>query len=220
MLPESLKEWAPKFEDEVLRAGLDEDPAHDLGHIGRVVRLALWLARVEGADPHIVLPAAYLHDIVNVPKNDPRRAQASTLAGAEAVRILEKYAYPTQYWEPVRQAIESHSYSAGIEPKSLEADCVQDADRLDALGSIGVVRCFAVGARINRKFYDLEDPFARLRPLNDMKFTLDHFEIKLLKIADTLRTRAGRLEGYRRLETMKSFLQQFEREILWEQAAQ
>lgn len=217
MQPAWLSEWIPKLEAEVIRAGLDEDPAHDLGHIRRVVRLGLWLARIEGADPAVVVPACYLHDIVNLPKNDPRRAKASTLAGEAAVEFLRREGYPEEYFDEIRQAIESHSYSAKIEPKSLAAECVQDADRLDALGAIGVVRCFAVGSGIKRRFYDLDDPFARLRPLDDLRYTLDHFYVKLFKIAETLRTKAGRLEGYRRLETMKQVMTQFEREILWEE---
>lgn len=218
MHPEWLSPWILKFEAEVIRAGLDQDPAHDLGHIRRVARLALWLAREEGAEPAVVLPAAYLHDIVNLPKNDPRRAQASRLAGEAAIQFLGEQGYPSEFFGKIRQAIESHSYSAQIAPQSLEAECVQDADRLDALGMIGVVRCFAVGSGIKRRFYDLEDPFAQARPLDDLKFTLDHFYVKLLKIAETLRTSAGRLEGYRRLETMKGFLAAFQREILWEDA--
>ena len=200
----------------MVRAGLDEDPAHDLSHIRRVVNIALKLAFSENADAAVVLPAAFLHDIVNVPKNDPRRKEASRLAGEAAIHFLKNKDYPSQYLVKIRDAIESHSYSAGITPKSIEAECVQDADRLDALGAIGVVRCFTVGTAIKRRFYDMADPWAKDRELDDLKFTLDHFYVKLYKIAETLRTKAGRLEGYRRLEFMREFEQNFEREIMVE----
>lgn len=216
MLAPWLKEWVPRFEAEVVRAGLDEDPAHDLSHIRRVVNIALKLAISEGADPAVVLPAAFLHDIVNVPKNDPRRKEASRLAAEAAVKFLREHDYPSQYLDNIRGAIESHSYSAGIPIKTIEGACVQDADRLDALGAIGVVRCFTVGTAIKRRFYDMADPFAQARELDDLKFTLDHFYVKLYKIADTLATKAGRLEGYRRLEFMREFMKNFEREILVE----
>ena len=200
-----------------MRAGLDEDPAHDLSHVKRVVHVAAKLAKLEDAELAVVLPAAYLHDIVNVPKNDPRRKQASRLAGEAAIQFLRANGYPEKYFENIRDSIESHSYSAKIAPKTIEAKCVQDADRLDALGAIGVVRCFTVGTEIKRRFYHFEDPFAKSRSLDDLSFTLDHFYVKLLHIAETLQTKAGRLEGYRRLEFMHDFIKNFKREITLEQ---
>jgi uncharacterized protein len=213
VLSQNLKNWLPRFEQEVIRAGLDRDPAHDLGHIRRVVNLALKFARVEGADPAVVLPAAYLHDIVNVPKNDPRRKQASRLAAAAAIEFLTREGYPSEHFPKIQAAIESHSYSAGIQTTSIEGECVQDADRIDALGAIGIVRCFSVGTDIERRFYDLVDPFAKNRELNDMKFTLDHFYVKLFRVTETLKTRSGRLEGYRRVEFMQEYMKHFQREI-------
>lgn len=200
----------------MIRAGLDEDPAHDLSHVRRVVHIAIKLAELEAAEAAVVLPAAYLHDIVNVPKNDPKRKQASRLAGEAAIQFLAREGYPEEYFENIRASIESHSYSAKIEPKTIEAQCVQDADRLDALGAIGVVRCFTVGTEIKRRFYHFEDPFAKSRSLDDLTYTLDHFYVKLFRIAETLTTKAGRLEGYRRLEFMKEFIKNFEREITLE----
>lgn len=214
MIPNWLAEWTARFEQEVLAAGLDEDPAHDMGHIRRVVAVACRLADAEGADLGVVYPAAYLHDIVNLPKNHPDRAKASRMSADRAIEFLCKHHYPEHYLRNIRQAIESHSYSAGIAPESIEAKIVQDADRLDALGAIGIARVFAVAGRLNRKIYQFADPWASNRELDDLSFTLDHFFIKLLKIADSLQTAAGQIEGQRRLEFMKLYLAQLREEIL------
>ena len=90
---------------------------------------------------------------------------------------------------------------------------MQDADRLDALGAIGLARCIAVGAALGRPLYELEDPFCRSRTPDDRGASLDHFYAKLLKLADTMQTRAGRREAERRTEFLRAFIAQLETEI-------
>src|SRR5580700_184411 len=130
-----LDRWQSVFEGWVRSAGAD-DAAHDLAHVHRVVRNAVWLAQTEAAALEVVLPAAWLHDCVNVPKSSPERKQASRLAAAEAIRLLKAGGYPAVWHGGIAHAIEAHSFSAGIRPETAEAKIVQDADRLDALGSI------------------------------------------------------------------------------------
>jgi uncharacterized protein len=190
------------------------DPAHDHAHFLRVVTSSKHLALSEGAKLEVVIPAAWLHDIVNVPKNDPRRSMASRLSGEEALRFLSEVGYPEVYFEDVRHAIEAHSFSARIEAKTLEAQVVQDADRLDGLGAIGLARVFSVGGMLQRRIYEPLDPFATGgRELNDLENTIDHFFVKLFKTAETLQTRAGREEGKRRVEFMRLYLQELGREL-------
>ena len=129
------------------------DPAHDFAHFKRVVATAKKLAIEEHAKLEVVLPAAWLHDLVNLPKNDPRRSQASRLsadAGEEFLRLIE---YPEEFIPAIRHAIMAHSYSANITTESIEAAVVQDADRLDGLGAIGIARVFSVGALMKRKIH-------------------------------------------------------------------
>lgn len=171
------------------------------------------LAEKEGADLGVVIPAAWFHDLVNLPKNDPRRSKASRMSADEAKSFLQTRGYDLGSFEAIGHAIEAHSFSAGIEPRTIEAKIVQDADRLDALGAIGIARCFSVGALMGRPFYDPFDPFAEQRPLDDRKYTIDHFPVKLLKLVGTLQTAAGREEGVRRTQWMKSFLERFSEEI-------
>lgn len=209
----NLNEVEKALEQKIADVAKGEDPAHDLLHFRRVVATAKTLAQEEGARLEVVLPAAWLHDLINVPKNDPRRSQASRLSADAALMFLKSLSYPQHLFEDIRHAIEAHSFSAAIEPKTIEAMIVQDADRLDGLGAIGIARCFATAGVLKRAFYSEDDPFCETRGCDDQKFTVDHFFAKLFKTAGTLRTESGRQEGKRRVETMKRFLSDFEREI-------
>lgn len=210
-----MHQWEHLFRSKVSEALFgDNDPAHDLAHFQRVVAMAKKIGETEGAKMEIVVPAAWLHDLVNVPKNDPRRSQASRLSGDAALRFLREIDYPDEHLDDIRHAIEAHSFSAKIDPKTKEAAVVQDADRLDGLGAIGIARVFSVGGLLQRRIYDPEDPWAQDgRTLDDLKNTLDHFFVKLFKTAETLRTAAGREEGKRRAEFMRRYLEELNREM-------
>ncbi|WP_343390237.1 HD domain-containing protein [Candidatus Amarobacter glycogenicus] len=121
------------------------DVAHDAAHVRRVVAGAVRLAEIEGAEMAVVFPAAWLHDCVIVLKDSALRSQASRLAAETAVTFLRAQQYPPQYLEAIAHAIAAHSFSAGIAPQTIEAKVVQDADRLDALGAVGMARTFMVG---------------------------------------------------------------------------
>jgi uncharacterized protein len=190
-----------------------QDSGHDWAHIKRVVRLATQLANASQAELNIVLPAAYLHDIVNIPKDHPDRSRASELAGDKAIKILSELKFEEKYFSQIRQAIIEHSYSKGLKPTSIEAACVQDADRLDALGAIGILRCCSVNTLLKSRFYDPEDPFASIRELDDKKWMLDHYEVKLFKLADTLVTDSAKQEAKNRVAFMRNFLSQLASEI-------
>lgn len=202
-----------EFKNRVIESVGSEDPAHDLDHFSRVVRQAKSLAEEESASLEIVIPAAWLHDLVNVPKNDSRRNLASTLSADAAIEYLKELKYPTQYFDGIYHAIQAHSFSAGFVTKTLEAQVVQDADRLDALGAIGVARCFSIAGQLGRPYYNLLDPFCQERLPDDSKYTLDHFFIKLLKLADTFQTLSGKQEAEKRTQFMLRFLEQFQTEI-------
>lgn len=209
----SLIEFEKVFEQKIRQITHGEDPAHDILHFKRVVSTAKTLCQQEQAQIEIVLPAAWLHDFVIIPKNDPRRSQASKISATSALDFLRGVHYPSIYYKEIAHAIEAHSFSANIETQTLEARIVQDADRLDALGAIGLARCFAVAGQIKTSFYSEKDPFAELRPGDDRQFTIDHFYTKLFKIADTLKTVSGRAEGLQRLAVMKRYLSDLQNEI-------
>jgi len=141
-----LAELEPRCEH--VLAALPGDVAHDLEHVRRVVRTARELAGAEGARREIVLPAAWLHDCVTVPKDSPDRARASRRAAAQAVAWLRDWGWPADLLPEIAHAIEAHSFSAGLEPRTVEAKVVQDADRLEAIGAVGLARCLALGGAL------------------------------------------------------------------------
>lgn len=189
------------------------DAAHDLEHVRRVVANARTLADAEGARLEIVLPAAWLHDCVTVPKDSPQRATASRLAAAQAAAWLRAWAWPEESLTDIAHAIEAHSFSAGIAPRTLEAKVVQDADRLDALGAVGLARCLMLGGAMGRPLYAPADPFCERRPPDDRAACLDHFYTKLLKLEGTMQTKAGKEEAVRRTDFLRSFLEEMGREL-------
>lgn len=197
----------------LLRQVMVEDAAHDLAHIERVVANARLLAGSEGAELGVVLPAAWLHDCVNVGKDSPLRRQGSRLSADRAVVLLQQIAYPARWLEAIHHAICAHSFSAAITPRTLEAAVVQDADRLDALGAIGIARTFMVGGQLQRTLYSLDDPFCEEREPDDHRFGLDHFHTKLLRLEQSFTTAAGREEAQRRTAFMRQYLQQLREEI-------
>lgn len=189
------------------------DPAHDITHVQRVVENTQRLTASEHGNADVSLPAAWLHDCVSVAKDSPLRKQASKMAADEAVRFLRTQNYPESLLPQVYHAVEAHSFSANIETESLEARIVQDADRLEALGAIGITRCFLTGGSLGTPLYEPEDPFARHREPNDKQFTLDHFYCKLLGLASSMKTAAGKAEGLKRTQYMQDFLFQLGTEI-------
>jgi uncharacterized protein len=205
--------WNSILEKKVATLATSDDPAHDLLHFKRVVRTALELCKLENARKEVVLPSAWLHDFINVPKNDPRRKQASRLSAEAAVEYLRSIGYPSEYLTDIAHAIEAHSFSAGIQARSVEAQIVQDADRLDGIGAIGIARCFIVAGLLKRSVYSEDDPFCESRPPEDLKYTVDHFYQKLFVVAQSLKTKAGQAEGTRRLAVMQNFLGDLKKEI-------
>jgi uncharacterized protein len=213
MTPESLRrDWEPRIIQFVCSQP-GGDPGHGSVHLRRVVAAALALAEAENARADVVLPAAWLHDCVHVGKDSPDRARASRLAAAHAVSFLQAAGYPADALPEIAHAIEAHSYSAGIPPRTIEARVVQDADRLDALGAIGIARCIAVGSALGRPLYDPDDPFCESRAPDDAGASIDHFYTKLLKLSATMQTDAGRQEAERRTAFIRAFIGQLRSEI-------
>lgn len=191
-----------------LQVNLDcDDAAHDISHCERVTKRALYLAKntVEDVNCDVLIAAGLLHDIVNVPKNSVQRSQASTLSADHAMDVLRDMNFPPELLDDVYHCIQAHSFSANIEPTSIEAKIIQDSDRLDALGAIGVLRCFYVAGRMGSQIMNNVDPLAVYRELDDTKYALDHFPLKLYKIADTMKTEAGHELGQKMVIFMKMF---------------
>jgi uncharacterized protein len=201
------------FADKIQEVLGSLDPAHDLAHVKRVVKAAKALAIEEGANLEIVLPAAWLHDIVNLPKNHPDRKLASRMAAEVALTFLASVNYPSKYFPEIAHAIHAHSFSGGVTPETLEAKIVQDADRLDGLGAIGLARLFSISTQLNRPFYNEVDPFAKTRALNDQENAIDHIHIKLKKVAELMNTNSAKAEAQKRFAFIENYLEQLKTEI-------
>ncbi|MFJ5287307.1 HD domain-containing protein [Pseudomonas sp. NPDC088429] len=192
---------------------IPDDGAHDLAHLQRVWHNVRTLHEEEGGDLEVLLAAVLLHDCVAVEKNSPLRSQASRLAAEKASSVLAELNWPSDKIASVGHAIEAHSFSANITPLTLEAKIVQDADRLDSLGMLGVARTFYIAGRMGSALYDPQDPQAKHRDYDDKRFCLDHFQTKLLHLADGFQTVAGQRLAQIRHERLKGFMEQLMEEI-------
>ena len=191
---------------------MQADPAHDLAHLDRVWRNAQAIAD-DQADMRVLMAACYLHDLVNLPKNDPNRHLASRKSAQMSESILDDLGFDAPSIHATQHAIEAHSYSANIPPRSPEARILRDADRLDALGAIGIARCFTVAGALDRTLYDLDDPFAENRNLDDLTFAIDHWKIKLLDLPSGMLTQSGRDLATARVSVMLGYLEALAEEI-------
>ena len=196
-----------RYEAEVTRqwSAHPADGAHDLGHLRRVWSRAKLIAMDERCDLEILLAACVFHDLVNLPKSHPERARASTLSAEAACHFLRLDGFPETKLSAVGHAIAAHSFSAAITPMTAEARVLQDADRLEALGAIGIARMFHVSGAMGGGLFDADDPMALNRPRDDRAYALDHIETKLLKLVDTMQTAPGRAMAIERADWMLSF---------------
>ena len=194
-----------------------EGTGHDWWHVERVRRMALRLAGGEGADPYVVELAALLHDVA-----DHKFHGGDETAGPRAARawLTEAGAEPADV-EHVATIIAELSFKgAGVAtPMSTpEGRVVQDADRLDAMGAIGVARAFAYGGSRGRPLHEPDaapeahDSFARYKASTGP--TINHFHEKLLLLRERMNTAAARRIAEERHRFMEAFLERFHRE--WE----
>ena len=166
-------------------------PSHDAGHVERVRRIALFLAKSEGADISVIEKAAELHDIA-------REKENHAAEGAKLAReILSSQGHDAEFVEKVARCIETHSFSGSKKPESLEAWILSDADKLDAMGAIGVARAFLYSREAGRGIEE----------------TIKHFEDKLLKLYGLLHTETARKIGLRRHKFLEEFYTQIKKEM-------
>lgn len=181
-----------------------DDGSHDAAHLIRVWKSARRIRAEEGGDLRLLAAAVLLHDCVAVEKNSPLRKEASRLAAEKAARLLAAEGWSKADVAAVADAILTHSFSANLPPQTLEARILQDADRLDAIGMVGAARCFYIAGRMGSGLYDPLDPLAERRPLDDKAFAIDHFEVKLFRLADGFQTAAGARMAKERTERLRA----------------
>jgi uncharacterized protein len=185
---------------------------HDWFHIQRVYKNALLIANGETCDLTIVKLGALLHDIAD----SKFHGGDETLGSIIAREFLENEAVPEAIIEQVIQIIENVSFKGGKTAKtfsSIELDIVQDADRLDAIGAIGIARAFNYGGFKNRSLYDPQIApnmhLSKEEYKNSQAPTINHFYEKLLLLKDKMNTLTGKQIAKERHRYMEGFLAQF-----------
>lgn len=181
------------------------DPCHDIHHLDRVARTAAHLARAEKADERVVTAAAYLHDL-------DRTGAPDRIAAARAE--LEAEGVDAALTERILEAVDRHKDKSfapgGVRPASLEARVLSDADKLEAIGAIGIARAFSYGGLKGRALWDgapTETPEVYHSGANGT--TIQHFYDKLLRLAPDFRTETGRAMAKERHAFLETFLNQF-----------
>ncbi len=196
-----------------------KDPAHDWSHARRVLRLALDIAANESCDRWVVAAASLLHDVVQYGKDTPTSGESSRASASLAVDVLLDSTAPPKLLIAVSEAIASHSYSSGVSAPSIESAILQDADRLDALGAVGLARTWTMTGVMGRAFADSAEPLPLSRPLDDRRFALDHFLGRLLSLHDSLITERGREIAQSRARLVEVYFAQLLEELGVEAAA-
>lgn len=188
------------------------DPTHDVAHALRVAHWTLKLGG-EAIDAREAVAAALLHDAVNPPKDSPERMLASERSAELARARLAGLGFTSAAIDRIADAIRDHSFSRGAVPATPLGCALQDADRLEALGAIGLLRCISTGVRMDGAWFHGSDPWAESRALDDKRYSVDHFYQKLLTLPATMRTAAGRAEAERRAAFLRTFLEQLGSEL-------
>ncbi|MEH7273887.1 HD domain-containing protein [Neobacillus vireti] len=195
-----------------VRDELGEDATgHDWFHVDRVRRTALHIAKQEQkGDPFIIEMAALLHDIPDEKLNKSAEAGKNKLDS-----FFQTISLQEEIQNSIIQIIESISYKGGIktELETIEAKIVQDADRLDAIGAIGIARTFAYGGKKGQPIYDPNLTVREEMSLEEYRkgksTSIHHFYEKLLKLKDLLNTEAAKEMAESRHQMMVLFLDQF-----------
>lgn len=189
------------------------DPAHDFFHVERVVVNAITIARSEDASEPVVATAALLHELFALPKSHPDSARAGDVCAEHARELLLREGAPSSLIEPVTAAIRDHAFSKGVVPTALESKVLQDADRLDALGAIGLARMWATCADMKRPFYSPVDPFCVSRAPDDKSWGLDHVYKKLLVLPERFHLETSRALAKDRAAFVRAFVEQLASEV-------
>ena len=188
---------------------VNNDPAHDFEHVMRVYRNAEKICKNENGNKKLILSAVLLHDIIKI-KN---RKDSALKSAKLSEKILKENYFLDDEIIIISDAIKEHSFSKGKTPSTIEGKILQDADRLDAIGAIGLARVFSFSGSNNRPFYNPLDPFSKNRNLNDNKWALDHFYEKLLTLEQKMNTKTGRTLAKKRIKILKNFLKEIKNEI-------
>lgn len=191
------------------------DPSHDINHTLRVLAISEKIAMAENADFDIIVPSALFHDVINYPKNHHKRLHSSKESAEFAKRILKNIkSFPEDKIEKIYESINICSFTKGLKPNFLEGKILQDADGLEAIGAVSIMRTFSSAGTMNKTFYNISDPFCKKRKPDDNKYALDLFFTRLLMVQSRLHTKTAKNIAKNRASFLKAFLKELKVELL------
>ena len=201
--------------EDIKKLFASDSGGHDFDHTMRVYKMAMMIAKEEHAREFIVGIAALLHDA-----DDYKVSPDTEKTHDNAVRIMKKYGISDVQTGNICRIIEQVSFSGkdSVVPDTPEGRIVQDADRLDAIGAIGIARAFAYGGSHHRKIWDPSETYrtdlSKEEYRNSRSSTIGHFYEKLLLLKDMMNTSTGKIIAQHRHDFMEMFLDEFDAE--WE----
>ena len=183
------------------------DLAHDAEHVARVTRWCSCLAAEAGADPELATAAGMVHDLVAIPKDHPDRPMGGEWSAQAADGLLTTAGFTTVESTAIVEAVRTCSWSRGLRPTGPLGQVLQDADRLDAIGMIGLARMIAtaqdMATRSPGALYAPDQPWPTTRPADDRRYALDHVVVKLRHLAAGMWTPRAQREAARRQQAME-----------------
>jgi len=206
MLDDSVFEKIRKRSEEFFRLS-----HHDKSHVERVYNLALRIARKENADLDVVKAAVLLHDVARAMEDEGKIADHAKEGAKMARKVLEEVDFPKEKTSKVIHCIEAHRFKKGMKAESLEAQVLQDADRLDILGAIGIARVFTRGGWGNMPLYDLSIPPKEKYDGKSLS-SVNHIYEKILKVKDTIKTKTAKKIAEERHRFVEQFLERLLKE--------
>lgn len=192
---------------------VNDSTGHDWPHTDRVRKHAIYLAKREGGDAELTEVAALVHDVA-----DDKFHKSEELAVNYVGAGLQKLGYNQKEIKAIMEVVATVSFRGGNNkpPESLEGKIVQDADRIDAIGAIGIARCFMFAGNKGDKMYDPEilprDQMSKTEYREKNTTAINHFHEKLLKLKDMMNTETGKYIAHERHQFMVSYLEQFDQE--------
>lgn len=190
-----------KAQEYIKETLLDDGTGHDYYHIERVVINARKILQTEHADSFIVELAAWLHDLGDQKLNNGIDKSEELISA-----FLKSLAVEPSIIDRIIEIVSQVSFSKGNRPSSIEAEIVQDADRLDAIGAIGIARCFAYGGSKNRILYSPDEK-------EKENSSIQHFYDKLFKLKDLMNTESAKPIASKRHSFMEEYIAEFYREV-------
>jgi uncharacterized protein len=184
---------------------------HSRSHVERVYILAVRIAREEKADLEVVKAAALLHDIARAMEDEGKIEDHAMESAKMARKILEEVNFPKAKIDKVIQCIEVHRFKKNVKTENLEAKILQDADRLDMLGAIGIARVFARGGWQNMPIHDPSIPPKENYDGRSLT-SVNHIYEKILKVKDTFNTNTAKEIAKERHKFVEEFLERFLKE--------